>query len=619
MKQSSLHAQIRDRGTVSPLLLVELDEWLRAHGMAYQLAERGEYGVSWDQLLNLFVCEEPDRWAETYLVEPDTGDPYRFWDYQRASVRSWEQDVVHEDAAEVGKTREMIVLLAWSAITAMGGQFVASSLVTAPQQTHLNDIIDAIEMQVGADERYGESYLKAFWEKPRKTPHVQLRFRAPNPKHPERPALAVIEFRPAGVDGEALRGVHVNGFGILEEAAKLKDKRHWSEFARALKPGCRQRAYSVPDGDRSTEFYRICASATEDLPVGTPGWRKFHWPKTLMPAPFWSAERDAEMVRRYGGRDTPGYQRNVLGLWGDAESPVFRYTDVEPNVVDVPDFRVLEFVWNPTQRSLDVTIKRLELIKGEHGRKAGRECELESAALELAPFAERDDERLDAWRDLLRAWIEPSRDGVLWAGGDLGERNDPTALVLSAQVGDVLRDRVRVRAKGMPYYAQCELIFALDELLGFRAFWGMDLGSAGTAVVKDLQQLDRFAAADYESRMTGYHFQQSVPCIDEDGQPLEEEGKDGDVVIVKAPAKHWATQMIVTRLQRRGYAMAYDVPVINAMTSHTAREGAKFPIYAKVDDHEIDARRQQMLRKLYNEDALSVDVFSSGAYARRAA
>lgn len=54
------------------------------------------------------------------------------------------------------------------------------------------------------------------------------------------------------------------------------------------------------------------------------------------------------------------------------------------------------------------------------------------------------------------------------------------------------------------------------------------------------------------------------------------------------------------------------------MTNHTARQGTKWPIYSKKDDHDIDARRMQMLRKLYDEVGGEVDVFSCGAEARTA-
>jgi len=57
---------------------------------------------------------------------------------------------------------------------------------------------------------------------------------------------------------------------------------------------------------------------------------------------------------------------------------------------------------------------------------------------------------------------------------------------------------------------------------------------------------------------------------------------------------------------------------LNAMTNQTCRQGAKWPIYSKVNDHVPDARRMQMLRKLYDEGE-TVDVFSTGAFLRAAA
>lgn len=612
-------AIMRERGVYEP---EEFDAWLRERGWAWQALERGEYELDLTEALLLFTFEDPVRFAETYYVEPDTGAPYRFFDYQRESMRAWRQDCVHEDGAEVGKTREIVALLGWAHCTAMGGTLARpTSLVAAPQQTHLDEIILAIEEQFGAgdDGAMGRGFLSQFWLKPKRTPHTMHRFRCPNPLNPERFGTALVYYRPAGVDGEAFRGLHVNAFGLYDEAAKAKRKVHMSEFVRALKPGCRQRLYSVPDGDRATEFYRLCQQAVIGLPEGQPGMRKFHWPKTIMPPPFWTPEREQEFIKRYGGRDTPGYQRNVLGMWGDAENPVFRWEDLLPNIAELPDFRVIELLWDAASGSMAVTVKRIRLAIGDRGAKSAQEDWLSDIAIDLAPFKGGDDERRAAFRDLVRAHVVvPRHLGVLWAGADLGERADPTEIIVSEEVGPLLRDVLRVKAKGFPYHAQCELIHALHTLFGCKPFWGADLGNAGTAVVKTMQSEDKFRDGDYDVHLSGFHFQNTVECRDENGLVLEEETGDGPVPI-KAPAKHWATQMIVSRLQAGGFAIAFDTAVLDSMTSHTARAGTKWPIYAKVNDHAIDARRQQMLRKLFNEDLSVPDVFSSGAIARRVA
>lgn len=614
-------AQMRDRGVYD---VDAFDAWLAERNWGWRALERGDYGITIDEALLVFTFECPLRWSETYLFEPDTGDPYRFWDYQRPSVESWGQDVVHQDGAECGKTREIIALVAWAGCTAVGGRVANPwSLVAAPQQTHLDEIILALEEQFGVSEGSNQKTLiQHFWLKPKRTPHVMHRFLAPNPVNPQRPSIARTYYRPGGHDGEAFRGVHVNAFGMFDEAAKVKNKVIFSEFWRSLKPGCRSRIYSVPDGDRGSEYFRLSQAAILNLPKGKPGNRLFRWRQDMKPAPFWSPEREAEMVRRFGGRNTPGYQRNVLGEHGQSENPVWPWAVLMPNVVDLPDFRVIKLHADSEAGELTIEAQRVRLSM-DSGRKVGEYEWLDDRTDDLRPILKANDAgRAAAMRDLLRPYISGAGQGVFWAGGDLGERNDPTELIISEEVGGVLRDCVRVQLRGFPYHLQEDLINALDGLFNHLPFWGIDLGSAGTTVVKDLINLDRFEKAGFEDRLVGFHFQQNVDCIGEDGSVLEEQDKrTGEVKVKQAPAKHWATQCISARAQQGGYALAYCNETLNAMATQTAREGARWPIYSKQDDHIPDARRQQMLRKLRSliDEGGAPDIFASGVVMRPAA
>lgn len=610
---------MHDRGVYEP---AAFDAWMRGRGWAWQRLDRGDYGISIDEAIALFTVEDPVRWAETFLVEPETLQPYRLFDYQRESIRSYRQDVIHEDGAEVGKTREIVVLALWTCYTGQGGRIRKPSiLIGAPMQVFLDDIARAIEAQVGVtDGAEHKSALRSAWLEPIRTPHKLFRIKCMNPANPKQPAIAEIHFRPAGHDGESFRGVHVNALAIMEEAAKCKAKVQWTEFYRAMMPGCRFRGYSVPDGDRSSEYHRLCTEAVEGLPPEAKGFRKFRWPKTLMPPPFWSEDRRQYFVKLYGGADSPGYKRNVLGEWGDAENPVFRWDVLLPNVVDLPAYRKVIVSADGAAATLYLQAARIELLMTE-GRKAGREHATADAALELDTYIGRNDRaRVAAWRELLAphvAHLDPR--GVHWVGCDLGERNDPTEIIASEEVGGELRDVLRVKAKGLPYHAQCDLIFAIDQALGHRAFWGVDLGSAGTAVVKQLHNGDLYAAAGFEDRLVGFHFQESVDCIGEEGEALEVDDENGDRKTARAPAKHWSTVCVVQRMQQQGYRLVYDTDVLNDYTSHTARAGTKWPIYAKTNDHTIDARRQQMLVKLRMTEGAAPDVFGSGAYDRHAA
>jgi len=211
-----MHRRMLDAGVYE---LDEFDAWMQARGWAWQGLENGVYGVSIADAMVLYTVEDPVRFCETFMKRHD-GSPFRFFDYQRESIRTWRQDVVHADAAECGKTQEVTALLLWGHITGFGFQIKApTSLVAAPQQIFLNEIIDAIERQIGVFKAMeGESILKDAWIEPRRTPHTQLRLRSWVAGG--KPALSTIDFRPSGHDGSAFRGVHSTALVMVDEAAK---------------------------------------------------------------------------------------------------------------------------------------------------------------------------------------------------------------------------------------------------------------------------------------------------------------------------------------------------------------------------------------------------------------
>lgn len=589
--------------------------WLDQKEMTWQQLERGEYGMTLEQAQLLYVLEDPVLWCRAFMDDPDTGKPYEFFPYQIPSVRAWHQDVVHQDGAEVGKTREIVALLLWGAVTGNGGAVRNPwFLIGAPQQTHLDEIIMAMEEHCGAeaDARGKKPILSHFWLRPKKTPHYMARLHGAMGR-------ARIYFRPAGHDGEAFRGVHVNAGGFMDEAAKNKTKVIWSEFYRALKPGAVLRVYSVPDGDNSTDYYRMTQQAIPNLPADRKGMRLFHWQKPMMPAPFWSEDRKREMIQRYGGEDTPGYQRNVLGLHGQQENPVWPWETLIANVRDIPEYRCLRLVCNHQADELHQTLTRVEL-KQSDGKKFSQEHTLFDTydSLDIVKTKDRELVR-EAMRKIIRESFEPLGDGIYWGGADLGFSKDPTEIKLWRQVGDQMRKVLRIHARGMSYDLQCELIYCLDELFGFQAEWGVDFGSAGTAVVQLLQNREEYADGRYDERLTGFNFATAVPAIDEEGEPLEEVDREGEDKEVKIPAKELATNLLTLRYQRLGIAMPYDTEELNHYANHTAREGARHRIFTKIDDHTIDADRVAFLRKAFSSQIMVADVFSSGVHRRDAA
>lgn len=592
----------------------DFDWWLSRKGWSWQGLARGDYDIDLDRAQQLYVFEDPVLWARAFMVEPDSGEPYEFWDYQKPSIRAWQQNVVHQDGAEVGKTREIVALILWGMNTAFGLSVRRPSmLVAAPQQIHLDEIIADLEFQVGAEdgaERKAPVIGKT-WLKPTKSPHYEAHFQTPLGR-------GKVYFRPGGHDGVAFRGVHVNGMLVFDEAAKAHSDRIWSEFWRAGKPGHVARIYSVPDGVRDTQYYRLTQQAREHLPPGEDGWRLFHWPKTIQPDPFWSDKRRRELIEAFGGEDQPGYQRNVLGLHGQEENPVFPYARIEPNLREVPEYRALHLVENSAEDSLQVTAYSIDFLRGENGN-TGQPRYLIDRHDSLAGVRSKDRELIrEVVNRLVREVFEPQGPGLYWLGADLGQRSDPTEIMLWRELGDDLRRIARIRAKHLSYDFQCELIYALDRLFGFQASLGIDLGSAGAAVVQMLRNLEDYEDADYDDRLSGFNFAQNLDYVDENGEVLEQnDPATGEPKPERMPAKVLATELLLHRMQRAGFSMPYDPDLVQDYVNHTAREGERWPIYSKKRDHTIDADRLAMLRRAFNETA-DFDVFSADIYDRTA-
>jgi hypothetical protein len=89
----------------------------------------------------------------------------------------------------------------------------------------------------------------------------------------------------------------------------------WLEIIETVKRGeskAQWRAHGVTRGIRD-KFYEYTQPDS--------GWEVHHYP--AMYRPTWDDDERAEKVQLYGHKDSPDYRRNVLGLHGDAQSPLF--------------------------------------------------------------------------------------------------------------------------------------------------------------------------------------------------------------------------------------------------------------------------------------------------------
>ncbi len=340
---------------------------------------------------------------------PDHEEPYSFWDFQKESLQ-YGGSTVHKCAAEIGKSREIIAWGLYKAFTTLNG----SGLIGAPQQTHLDEIIEGMYDQLIWSPEIGKSLVR--WKK---HPHHAFYFSNKFKMY----------FRPSGHDGEAYRGVHVRTFAIKEEAAKDKNKKQWSEFWRAIKPGCVARIYSVPDGDRSCEFFKLgerAKRATKD--AGRKGteendqvekieglsdvgkhlknmtFRLFQWQKPMMPHPYWSEERRRFYVEQYGGEDAPEYKHNVLGEDGDPENTVFPWEQFKYCIRDIPEYRGLKILVESARNEVIVTGYRCEYEAAPDG-PIPKQTFLIDSVYRATTFFDRDEEGMSDFTRLIKGFF----------------------------------------------------------------------------------------------------------------------------------------------------------------------------------------------------------------------
>ncbi len=588
------------KGIVVPMerfeaVLEELD-W------TWQQISRGEFppaiaaaGTDRQERLQLFqlaiICEDPLLWCTAFLREPEDIEhkqPYQFWDYQIPSLMC-PTSVIHQDGAEVGKTREIIAWSLWKNFNSPSG----SGLIAAPQQTHLDEIIDAKLEQFSYN-----PILAADLVKHRKQPHHMFIFANKFREY----------YRPAGHDGEAFRGVHVNDYGMIDEAAKMKNKKQWSEFWRAMKPGAISRVYSVPDGDRETDYYKLSmrAAGTEKEEeaeidslkgvgdhVKNLKWTLFRWGKHLMPYPFWSPERKRFYVEQFGGEDSPAYRHNVLGEHGDPENTVFPWAQLKHCLRDIPEYRALKVLVDTSHQEVIVTGYRCDYRLGNDGPQPNQVI-IHEELFNQTLFFELDDDGDSQFKHLLREYFI-SVPGLKRGGGDFGFAPDPTELTIWNIIGKRDRMVARLQLKQVTYDQQCQALDALDDLYGQPAdslTWGTDFGNAGSAVAHDLQGLQIYADKSYEDRLRGFMFQSNTDNIDEAGEPLTD-AKTGKPA--KITLKELSTDLIVKQVQRQLLELPPDPDLVTAYTNHTCRIGERQRIYNKQNDHLIDSHRTQKL------------------------
>jgi len=565
-----------------------VDGFLRSRGWSWRKLRDGKTPATHHQVVLRLWRDDPVLFVASTLINRDDGSLWELYDYQAAALR-YQGHIVARCAAEVGKTRGIVAAQLHNAYFQRGDQLIGASTDGA-----LEDIWDELQFQLSS-----VPLLRFVWDRDgsKVKPYRKIAFKNGNR----------IYLRPAAHDGRAFRGVHVRRRADMDEAALIDNRQTWAEFFRACKEGCVIGLWSVPVA-LATEYSRIASRAPlfADDRAARFNRRRFvliHWSRPMMPT--WTAERDAEMVELFGGRDTPGYRRNVLGQDAEPEETVFPRERWRRVIGYVPEWRRIDLVRDSTvsPERVRLTYWRLNPDWREELPADGGELDVDSAAnlieegQDSRPVHDLDPERdpLGAYEsalELLRPFVAQYA-GRLCVGADLGKANDPTE-ILVAEVAPVWRWLLRLHIRRIDWRHQGVLIAALDELLGYPAFGlGLDATVQGGAVESVMRSLALPGHHAYAHRLSGFLMGERVPeVVLATGEVLQE--RRGDRKVMR---KELATRILEAQVQRQGMLVPHDNDYINDFPRHTASHLASGERrFSDVNDHTIDSARCLVLR-----------------------
>jgi len=409
------------------------------------------------------VVHDPVVWGETILHNRDMS-PRRYWPHQVEDLRCPDRNIIHLDGRDCGKS----VVLSTHALHFATTYAGVSGLIAAPQQGHLDSLIEEIEFQLQSSAALRESLaINAFGkQKIVRKPYFRVEFSNGS----------ILYFRPAGNYGEAFRSLHVERVWV-DEGAWLTEAA-WKALRQCLKAKGTLRIYSTPNGIRTSTYYRLTFSDQ---------FTHFRWPSWLNPN--WSEERERELMEFYGGKETAGWQHEVAGEHGKPSYGAFNSTQLDAAYQDILEYRYVG-------------------ITGEALANCAREADifdLLEALLSLSPQA-----------------------GVFWVGADLGYTNDPTEVVVfreSSGESSVASLVLRIHCEHVAYPVLSMLI-ALLERYYTPAGIGIDNGGNGGAVVQELLTLDAYRALQLGGRVRGIDFGGVTALPTPDGGEVKKRTKE---------------------------------------------------------------------------------------------
>lgn len=351
----------------------------------------------------------------------------------------------------------------------------------------------------------------------------------------------------------------------------------WKEIIETLKQGnedAQWRAHGVTRGMQDS-FYKYTQPDS--------GWKVHHLPAMFRPT--WTSEERDEKIQLYGSSDSPDYRRNILGLHGDATSPLF----VLHRLLQVVD----------DKRDKDNNLSEYNTLdyyqtKIDEGKVRQNHDDI-NGLLEI-PISHREN-----WSSF-------------WIGMDIGRTIDPSVVVVFAEerktksAEPILRLLSKLVLTRVGYVDQMKLIVHLCDYYKPHAYT-LDSTGAGQPILEIMQEAARNRDPLAESALSvikGYNFSSIITVdfddtLEDDGTPAQQRAS-AEKAQIRRPVKDHATDQLRLLIDKQRLILPYDKELISEfqMQSVVANKGKQDEYgrgrsYAKVYDHTLDACRMAIL------------------------
>ena len=484
---------------------------------------------------------------------------WRAWDFQWPWWRCMDSNQIDQAARSVGKSLSIQARACAFPFVHPGQEMV----ITAPEANHLDAVTDNIETKLLGSRLTREMLVNSGGRGGVKHRPFHVNFQNGSRimgRIPQR-------------DGRGVKGIHPVWLE-LDEAQDYPAK-GWIEIFATVKQGTvgsQWRAHGVTRGERDYFF-----QFTQD----DSGWTVHRL--TAMHRPTWTdTERQAE-IKKYSSKDHPDYRRNILGLHGDATSPLFvlhRLMQCFERLPDDDDKRKVKTEVNDSYGLFKITHESLEDVGGD---------------IELLldfPYSHKGVENI-------------------WAGMDVGFTTDPSEILVFAEKvikkgeDPILQLLTRIQMQRISAPKQVEAIMWLINFYNPQVF-ALDSTGVGLPLYQFIQDGVRKNPALNKvlSTIRGYNFSEKIVVDLDDAVDVDEFLDDPvEKAGIKKNVKEQASDKLRELVDRKRLLMPWDPELIKEFQgeSFVVAKGSGMDMYGRrkvfSNDslHALDAARMAIL------------------------